>query len=87
MKYFDIILLAAALSQATARFSDPFVPPIPKPGETCILKQTCKGRGFLHPISLTTCRTDGQPPTPTDIENPSIEYFKPIPIYKEGQKE
>ncbi len=82
MKYFDIILLAAALNLASAAISDPFVPPVPKPGETCILKQTCKDREFPRWISLTTCRSDGQPPTPSDIENPSIEYFKPRSIYK-----
>jgi hypothetical protein len=83
MKYFDIIILAAALNQASAAISDPFVPPVPGPGETCILKQTCKDRGFLRPMRFFTCRSDGQPPTPSDIENPSIEYFKPDSIKKD----
>jgi len=30
-----------------------------------------------------TCRSDNQPPTPSDIEYPSIEYFEPDSIKKD----
>ena len=91
MKYRDIILLiksAALLSSAVlASNSTPalqqFVPPVPKPGETCVLVQTCKGRGWLNPMSTYPCTSSGQPPQATDILNPVISYFKPVPIMKE----
>ena len=51
------------------------------------MRQYCKGRGFLRPISLTTCRTDGQPPGATDVDNPIISYFKPEVIQKVAQKD
>lgn len=84
MKYCDIILLSScALSLAGAQF----VPPVPKPGETCMLWQECKGRNWLlNPMSKYPCRSDGAAPTSGDILNPVIEYFKPAALFKEEQK-
>ena len=64
---------------------DPFVPPTPGPGETCFVYQECKGRGFLHPMSLTTCN-GGQPPGTSDVLNPELIWYKPRAIYKDEQK-
>ena len=63
---------------------DPFVPPVPGPGETCVLWQECKGRiPFYNPMSSYPCRSDKQPPQSGDILNPDIIFFKPRPIMKE----
>ena len=61
MKHRDIILLSTAALFITLEAQ--FVPPVPKPGETCVNYQSCNRTlstfPYYRPMILTTCRLDG----------------------------
>ena len=55
---------------------EPYVPPKPLPGQTCILRQECLDRPEDKNMSDSTC------PSTSKINNPQIVYFEPKPLYR-----